>query len=258
MKQPLYLGRRTTVRLDDGPSLVVSAPKRVECRFPLLRTSQLVAYAGTGLSEDVLLACLRHQIPILWQNRDGSALAISLPFTSGNQPWAERISAMISRPGWRARYDSWLAAQHRMVLRVLATRYHLNGERTLDAWLDLFFHRQAIRCTIGRSLLRDWQAMATLLLVEHWSLLQIPPESMIISAEGLNIAGDMAHCLACDMVVELARRPQRWRFAAGQDADAIHFAAIQAFERRRGALRHLVAAIHARFHRWLLELESWR
>jgi len=258
MKLPLYLGRRVTVRLDDGPSLVVSAPHRVDCRFPLARMSQLVAYTGAGLTEDVLLACIGQQIPVLWQDRNSSVLAMALPCHPQNLPWEARIHAMIAHPGWQDRYASWLAAQQRIALRSLTARCHLCPEGSLDARLNALLHREGIHRTLGKSLMRDWETMTLALLIEYWRMLQIPPESMVAPAEGLNIARDMAECMAYGMAPQFIYGKKRWKCLARKDADAIHFVAIQAFERRRSSMLRLSGDIHARFHRWLLELEAWR
>jgi len=257
-KLPLYLGRRATARLDDGPSLVVSAPHRVDCRFPLARTSQLVAYAGAGLTEEVLLACIRQQIPVLWQDGNSSVLAMALPCHPQNLPWEDRIRAMLSHPGWKDRYASWLAAQRRMALRSLTARCRLDPEASLDGCLNALLHREGIRRTLGKSVMRDWETMSLALLIEYWRILQIPPESMVAPAEGLNIARDMAGCLVYGMAAQFIYRKKCWKCLARNDADAIHFAAIQAFERRRSSMLRLAGDIHARFHRWILDLESWR
>ncbi len=257
MRLPLYLGRRATVRLDDA-SLVVSAPHRVDCRFPLGRTSQLVAYSGAGLSEEVLLACLRQRIPVVWQERDGSVLAVSLPYQSKNLQWEERVHALIARPEWRERYDSWLAAQRQMALRALTARCQLHMEGSLDVRLNALLCREGIRHTLGKALMRDWETMTLALLIEHWRMLQIPPESMVVPGEGVNIAQDMSGCMTYGMAVQFMGGGKRWQRLLHQGSDALHFAAIQAFERRRSSMFRLGGAIHARFHRWVLDLESWR
>jgi len=256
----LYLGKHAHLRLDDGPSLVLTAKGVATSRVPLARVSRLIAPAGCGLHENILLACASRNIAVIWQDKDGAPLAVMFGSNHGQPiPWADRIYAAISSSTWHENYASWYAAQCAMARRSLARKCGFVGEGLRGkAWFNgLLCHIEVPRY-IGRAALSEWESCALALLIEHWIAIQVPASVMIHPDSGVNIAGDMARCLAYGMVTNgLMKRCARWRRIQPSNAELIHRTAASLFEQHRGEMLHLVAALHARFHRWLLELESW-
>lgn len=275
---PLYLGSRARVRLDDGPSLVLSAAGRAGSRLPLNRISRLIAPVNCGIDEAVLIACARKGIPVLWHEHDGTPLA---QLVTASRPhrlrWEERLLAAVARVDWPERYGNWHKSQLRMAR--LAQERRLDGHtlrgglfppslfqaRTAregaDRWLDALLQRIAVPLRIGRMAARIWQGCALTLLGEHWRAIGVEVESMVYPERGVNIAGDMAGCLAIGMLDVAFRRASSlrvWEETDPFDDAAIQRAAALLFERRRLRMLHLAAALHDRFHRWILELESWR
>jgi len=258
-KQPLYLGRRASAELDEGPSLEVLSPGMVSCRFPLRRISRLIIGSGASVSSEGILACLKWHIPVTWCDRDGSALAVALPLDCRKEEWPERISMMMARPDWHSYYDAWVAAQRRIALRSLSARLNVpldNLKR--DERLDRLFHQYGLRGNWAGHLLSGWRGMLASLIVEYWRRLGIRPEMLISPADGWNLLHDMADFLVLDMVIELVRRKKRWNSFLSAPRSEIDFAMIRAFEARSPRLLRLTAATHSRFCRWLLDIEPWR
>ncbi|RMH50800.1 MAG: hypothetical protein D6682_06190 [Zetaproteobacteria bacterium] len=292
---PLYLGARAAVRLDDGPSLVLSAEGLAGSRVPLDRISRLIAPVGCGLDEEVLLACARRGIPVLWQERDGTPLAWLV--TPGRPPrlgWRERMAGAVARSDWPARYGIWRSAQLAMARRVQEERLEgfsfgaalargsygcgVPGEAAStgaaaqdwarhtredgsDPWLDALLRRTAIPLWLGRCAIGRWRGCALLLLAEHWQAIGVDAAAMVWTARRVNIGADMARCLALGMLEPGFRRKSSlrlWRRIALHDCAAVQHTAVTLFEHHKVAMLHLAAALHDRFHRWLLELESCR
>ncbi len=259
LRQPLYLGRQVEVKLDDGPSLVVHAPGCVTGRFPLARLSQVVARSGCGLSGEVILACLEHRIPLIWQRQDGEAMAVAWPCRRQHYSWEERIFTACAHPQWQSRYAAWLAAQRNIALRALSRDRVLVVNGGVECWLDALLHREGIKRTLGYLLMREWETMSLALLVEYWEQLQLPAGPMLaIRGEGRSLACDIACCVSLRMTNQFVRG-RRWLLElCPSNADAVHLAAAHRFSRRRERIFHLAAEVHARFARWLLEVESWQ
>ncbi|MDQ6964835.1 MAG: CRISPR-associated endonuclease Cas1 [Mariprofundales bacterium] len=254
------MSRHTHLRLDDGPSLVLTAKGVATSRVPLARISHLVTPAGCGLHENVLLACARRNITIVWQDKHGAPLAVLFGSNHGQPvPWAERIHAAISRPEWNERYTSWYAAQCCMARKSLARRCGFVGDGLRGrAWFNGLLSHIEVPRSVGMAALSEWESSALALLTEHWHAIQVPTDVMIHPAAGVNIAGDMARCLAFGMVANgLMKRREQWCRIPLSNREIVHYTAASLFERHRGEMLHLVAAFHARFHRWLLGLESW-
>jgi len=258
-KYPLYLGNRVDVFLDDGPSLVVSKVALVCCRYPLQRISRLIIGAGACMQADVIPACLSADIPLIWRHRDGSALAVALPLQGRELDWGERIAVMMAYPHWQDCYHAWVAAQQNMALRSLARRFCLPANHGRQGeWLDSLWHRHGIRRCQAADQLRAWQAMIVGIILEYWRTLDIEVDLLSSPADGWNVLHDMANCLVLDMVVEQVWQKKKWQRLRTARRSDIEFALIQAFERRQPRLLNLLEAMHARFHRWLLEMEPWR
>jgi len=258
-KLPLYLGNKTEVFLDDGPSLVVSKAGLVCCRYPLQRVSRLMIASGVCMQADVIPACLNADIPLTWQNRDGSALAVALPLQRREQDLSERIAVMMAHAHWQNCYHAWVTAQQSMALRSLSRQFNISMDQVKkDAWIDLVWRRHGIRRSEGLHQLQTWQAMSVSIIVEYWRTLDIEVDMLSSPADGWNVLHDMADCLVLDMVVEQVWRKKKWQHLRGASRNDIDFAFIQAFEKRKPRLLQLLGAMHARFHRWLLDMEPWR
>jgi len=258
-KLPLYLGNHTEVSLDDGPSLVVSKPELVHYRYPLQRISRLMIASGVCIQADVIPACFIAGISLIWCNRDGSALAVGFPLQGTEQRWAERIAVMMARADWQSCYQAWVAAQQNIALRSLSRRFNIPlAQVKKEAWLDLVWQQHGIRRRWAMYLLQAWQAMTALVIVEYWRNLGVQVEQLSSPADGWNVLQDMADTLVLDMVAELVWRKKKWKRLMGVPRNEIDFAVIQTFERQRPRLLRILGAMHARFHRWLLDMEPWR
>jgi len=257
---PLYIGAHTLVSLDDGPSLLLAKATIVDCRYPLQRISRLVLNRSVCMQADVIPACLEEGIPLIWRYRNGSAMAVALPLQAQNQGLSERVAIMMARKDWRLCYQAWVAAQQNMAMRALSRRFHipvLHGNKH-DVWLEDLWQRYGVRKSWAEKLLHTWQTMTVALIVEYWRKLDISTEMLSAATDGWNVLQDMAECLVLDMVVELIWRKKNWqKLMHARQAD-IDFALIKTFERRQPHLLKLLGAMHARFHRWLLDMEPWR
>ncbi len=258
-KLPLYLGNKSEVFLDDGPSLVVSKAELVCCRYPLQRISRLIIASGACMQADVIPACLSADIPLTWRNRDGSALAVALPIQGWELNWDERIAVMMAHTHWQDCYHAWVAAQQSMALYSLSRRFNIPMDQVKkDAWVDFVWHQHGIHSRWGMQMLQAWQAMTVSIIVEYWRKLDIQVDMLSSPADGWNVLHDMADCLVLDMVAEQIWRKKKWNRLRTASRNEIDFALIQAFERRQSRLLNLLGAMHARFHRWLLDMEPWR
>ena len=275
---PLYIGSRSSIRLDDGPSLVLSAAGRAGSRLPLNRISRLIAPVNCGIDEAVLIACARKGIPVLWHEHDGTPLAQLVTVGRPHRlRWEERLLAAVSRSDWQERYGTWRASQLRMA-RLYQER-RLEGHSFpanvfppsltrskpardgSDRWLDALLQRIAVPIHLGRMAVRIWEVCALSLLAEHWQAIGVDAESMVYPERGVNIGGDFASCLAIGMIDVAFRRSSGvgvWERTDYLDDSAIQRSAALLFERHKIKMLHLTAAMHDRFHRWILELESWR
>jgi hypothetical protein len=76
MMRPLYLdsGLDWQVRLDDGPSLHVSASGRARSLFRISRLSRVISPARARWDTDALLACLRVGVPVLFIDAKGETV----------------------------------------------------------------------------------------------------------------------------------------------------------------------------------------
>jgi len=259
-KLPLYIGSKVSAELDDGPSLEVTSPGLVSCRFPLRRISRLIICAGADVPSESIIACLKSHIPVTWHDRGGRALAVALPLDCRALEWAERIAVMMGRPDWRSSYEMWAAAQKNIALRSLAARIRLpiDHRKQQDEWIARLLHRHGIRQAWAMHLMDSWQGMMASLMVEYWRTLDVQVDLLISPADGWNVLHDMADCLVLDMIPELVARKKRWAQLLPAPRQDINFALIQSFERRSPRLLRLAAAMHSRFCRWLLEMEPWR
>ncbi len=258
-KLPLYIGHHTLVSLDDGPSLVLTKENLVNCRYPLQRVSRLIIDFGVQIQADAITACLAADIPLTWRNRDGCALAVALPLQGREQDMRERIAIMMARKDWQPCYQAWVAAQQNMALHALSRRFNIPmGQGKKDAWIDLVWLQYGIRKRWAMHLLQAWQAMTASIIVAYWRQLDIRVDMLSSPADGWNVLHNMADCLVLDMVVELVWRKNKWQRLMHATQSEIDFALIQAFERRQSHLLTLLGAMHARFHRWLLDMEPWR
>jgi len=146
MKQPLYLGSRAVVRLDDGPSFVVKVAGKIPCRFPLVRVSRILMFTSTSFSSVALKACMKARISIVWRAKNGMYLASFVPLSTSETLWSERITDLLSQRGWKKSYQNWLNAQHNMAMVSLTRRLHTHYEPGREQeWLYRFFHHNSIR-----------------------------------------------------------------------------------------------------------------
>ncbi|HED14017.1 MAG TPA: hypothetical protein ENI62_10275 [Gammaproteobacteria bacterium] len=259
MKQPLYLGSRAVVRLDDGPSLVVKVVKKIPCRFPLARISRIVMFASTNFSSLVIKACMKAKISMVWRATNGVYLASFNPLSVGETLWTERITDLLSQRGWKNRYRNWLNAQHHLAMVSLARQLRIVYEpRREKEWLNRLFHHYSIRRQWAECLLQMWRTMAISAVIEYWLVLEVPPEIMQIPSRGWKLTEDMADCLALDMLVVLINDADKWRKLRGADKDTVNFMVVQAFERRRKRQMNLLGGLYFRFQRWILECELCR
>jgi len=258
-KLPLYLGNKAEVFLDDGPSLVVSKAGLVCCRYPLQRISRLMIASGVCMQADVIPACLSADIPLTWRNRDGSALAVALPLDGRELNLSDRIAVMMAQAHWQDCYHAWVAAQQSMALRSLSRRFNMPMDQIKkDEWIDLIWQRHGIRRRQAMHQLQAWQAMTVSVIVEYWRQQDIRVDILSSPADGWNVLHDMADCLVLDMVVEQVWRKKKWNRLRAARRSELDFALIQTFEQRQPRLLNLLGAMHARFHRWLLDMEPWR
>jgi len=259
MKQPLYLGSRAVVRLDDGPSLVVRVVGKIPCRFPLARVSRIVMFTSTNFSSLVFKACMKAKISMVWRASNGEYLASFTPLSIGETLWTERITALLSQRGWKKYYQNWLDAQHNMAMVSLARRLRFGYEPGREQeWLSQLFHHYSVRRQWAECLLQMWQTMAISAVIEYWLVLEIPPEIMQVPSRGWRLTEDMAACLALDMVTVMIQDAGKWRKLRGADKDTVNFMAVQAFERRRKRQTNLIGGLYFRFQRWILERELCR
>ena len=255
---PLYVGRHAHVALDDGPSLVVANAGYADLRTPLSRCARVVLHETADIEADALRACVRHRIPLVWRSEDGLPQAMCLPACPDPMAWRELVLDALARSAWDARYDAWLSAQRRIALLSLGRRFGFSvcGWRE-EPWLRALFMHFRLRQAWSFWALRQWRGMLTALVLRHWMEQSYPPEAFQCRARGWNLAGDIAACVALDMVDVLVRHASDWRRVRRGTPAQVECALIEALERRRKRLERLIDAMHGRFLRWLLDWREW-
>jgi len=258
-REPLYIGGRTTVAYDDGPSLVVSAPGMVICRYPLQRISRLLLSTEAVIESHVMVGCLDAGIAITWVDPCRGLIGVALPAEAPVPGLQERVAIMMAHSRWRDSYDGWLTQQydlaHKAVARHLGIQFQ---QQRNELWLSALLQRTGFHRGQAMLLLRAWRAMSASLLLDYWRMLDVPSECLANPADGWNVLLDMSDCLALAMLPDMFQQKRFWRGICWAERALYEAAAIRAFESRKARQRQLIEQIHSRFCRWLREMEPWR
>lgn len=122
MIRPLYLDAALhwQVRLDDGPTLNVSAPGRARSLYPLNRLARVLSPSHAQWSTPALLACLRAGVPVLFHDTTGELVAWCFGPRKRETTLAQLLREVIDHPRWAELLTEWvLTAQRRETLAVL-------------------------------------------------------------------------------------------------------------------------------------------
>lgn len=115
MIRPLYLDAAIPwqVRLDDGPTLNVSAPGRARSLYPLRRLARVLSPCGAQWSTEALLACLRHGVPIVFHDSAGEPVGWCFGPRKRETTLTGLIREALDQPNWAEIFGTWERATHR-------------------------------------------------------------------------------------------------------------------------------------------------
>lgn len=140
-RQPLYVGgaERWRARLSHGALELVHErlPPR---RFPLARIDRVICRPTVDWSGEALVACLRHGIPVLFEDGRGTTLGYALPAVEEHEGLHFCLQRFAAGPDAVASFDNWLR--------------HRRSEVLATWWADYFTRNPGSRGDLYASLKR--------------------------------------------------------------------------------------------------------
>lgn len=126
--KPLYLdgGQVSSIRLE-FESLRVTSVNLANTWFPLERVSRLVIYGQLTLSSEVIIACLKRNIPIVFSCFDDGYVGVCLGTSFHAQALSSHIQELYESPARLYLLDDWFCAQERFKLLRLQKKFRLNN-----------------------------------------------------------------------------------------------------------------------------------
>jgi hypothetical protein len=203
-RKALYLLGDLPYHIDtQGPRLIITPAEKPSQPVPYNRINRIITNANSHWQGRALIACLTHNIPIIWLDRSNHPIGDSHPIYAQISNLHNNLENYLNLSNWQERYTNWKKHRRMDILKTAIKQHTLARHIDIETIKREFVYKDRLPSA------HPPHIMAACLSIAHQHLSQEATKTRYWGDNNqiLEIAKDLAQLLFHEYTLTQAQRP---------------------------------------------------